>query len=70
MNAIFKHFKDLEFVDVTGIDPMIAGAGLKNIFRTDTVSLAGKAATVDEEGHIIGAFPESQGGRLKVRKIL
>ncbi len=70
LNAIFKHFKELETVDVTGIEPMIGGAGQKNIFRTDTVSLSGKAATVDEEGHIIGAFPERHEGRLKVQKIL
>ncbi|MSR73453.1 MAG: Asp-tRNA(Asn)/Glu-tRNA(Gln) amidotransferase subunit GatC [Candidatus Pacebacteria bacterium] len=70
LNAIFKHLKELDSVDVTGVEPMIAGAGLKNIFRTDTVSLSSKAETVDEEGHIISAFPESRGGRLKVQKIL
>ncbi len=70
LNAIFKHFKELDAVDVAGVEPMISAAGLKNIFRTDAVSLSGKAATVDEEGHIIGAFPESHGGRLKVQKIL
>ncbi len=70
LNAVFGHFKELDTVDVTGVEPMIAGAGIKNVFRTDAVSLSGKAETVDEEGHIIGAFPESDGGRLKVQKIL
>lgn len=70
LNAIFKHFKDLEIIDVAGVEPMIGGAGLKNIFRTDAVSLSGKAETVDEEGHIIGAFPETHEGRLQVPKIL
>lgn len=70
LNAIFKHFKDLETVDVINIEPMIGGAGLINIFRTDTVSLSGKAETVDEEGYIISAFPESHKGYLKVPKIL
>jgi aspartyl-tRNA(Asn)/glutamyl-tRNA(Gln) amidotransferase subunit C len=70
LNAIFNHFKELEVVDVSGIDPMIGGVGLKNIFRTDAVSLSGKAETVDEEGHIIGAFPEIHEGHLKVPKIL
>jgi aspartyl-tRNA(Asn)/glutamyl-tRNA(Gln) amidotransferase subunit C len=70
LNAIFKHFKDLEAVDVTGVEPMIAGAGIKNVFRTDSVSLRGMAETVDEEGHIIGAFPDAYEGRLKVPKIL
>ena len=70
LNAIFKHFKELEVLDVSGVDPMIGGAGLKNIFRADMVSLSGKAATVDEEGHIIDAFPEVYEGHLKVPKIL
>ena len=70
MNAIFEHFKELDAVDVTGVEPMISIAGAKNIFRTDAVSFSSKAATVDEEGHIISAFPESHGGRLKVQKIL
>ena len=70
LNAIFKHFKDLEAVDVTNVEPMIGGAGIKNIFRTDAVSLSAKAETVDEEGHIISAFPESHNGHLKVPKIL
>lgn len=70
LNAIFKHFKELDAVDVAGVEPMIGGAGLKNVFRTDTVSLSGEGETVDIEGHIIGAFPESHDGRLKVQKIL
>ena len=70
LNAVFDHFKELDAVDVTGVEPMISIAGAKNIFRTDAVSLSSKAATVDEEGHIINAFPESHGGRLKVQKIL
>jgi aspartyl-tRNA(Asn)/glutamyl-tRNA(Gln) amidotransferase subunit C len=70
LNAIFSYFKELDAVDTAGIEPMIGGAGLKNIFRTDAVSLLGKAETVDEEGHIISAFPESCEGRLKVPKIL
>lgn len=70
LNAIFKHFKELDAVDVSGVEPMIAGAGLKNILRTDAVSLSGKAETVDEEGHIIGAFPDAHDGHLKVPKIL
>lgn len=70
LNSIFEYFKELDAVDVTGVEPMVSIAGLTNIFRTDAVSLKDKAATVDEEGHIINAFPESHDGRLKVQKIL
>ncbi len=70
LNGIFKHFKELDTLDVKGVNPMIGGAGLKNIFRTDAVSLSGKAETVDEEGYIIDAFPETHDGYLKVPKIL
>ena len=70
LNAVFRHFKELEAVEVTGVEPMIGGAGLKSVLRTDTVSISGKAETVDVEGRIIGAFPESREGRLKVQKIL
>ena len=70
LNAIFKHFKDLDAITTENIEPMIGGAGLKNIFRTDAVSLSGKAEEVDAEGHIIGAFPDAHQGHLKVQKIL
>ena len=70
LNAIFNHFKELDAIDVHGIEPMIGGAGVKNVFRTDAVSLSGKAETVDEEGYIIGAFPDTHEGYLKVPKIL
>ncbi len=43
---------------------------LTNIMRTDRVSLSGEAESVDEEGHIVRAFPDSHEGHLKVQKIL
>lgn len=70
LNALFKHFKDLDAVDVLGAESMIGGAGLKNILRTDAVSLTYKAETVDSEGHITRAFPNTHEGHLKVPKIL
>lgn len=71
LNAVVRHFGDLDSVVVTGVLPMIGGgAELKNIMRTDTVSLDGVAESVDEEGHIVRAFPDSHEGHLKVQKIL
>lgn len=70
LNGLLKYFKELDAVDVSGIEPMIGAAELKNVMRADTVSIAGEAAGVDEEGHIIGAFPEAHEGHLKVPKIL
>ena len=72
LNAVVRHFKDLD--SVAGLDaaPLMIGGGieLKNITRTDRISLEGEAESVDEEGHIVRAFPDSHGGHLKVQKIL
>ena len=72
LTAIVRHFKDLD--SVSGADaavPMIGGGmRLTNIMRTDRVSLSGEAESVDEEGHIVRAFPDSHEGHLKVQKIL
>ena len=70
LNAIFNYFKELDTVDVSGVEPMIGPVGLTNIFRADTVDISGKAESVDEEGHIISAFPDAHDGHLKVPKIL
>lgn len=72
LNAIVRHFKDLDGVlHADAALPMIGGGmGLKNITRTDRVSISREAESVDEEGHIARAFPDSHEGHLKVQKIL
>lgn len=72
LNAIIRHFKDLEgAVGINEALKMIGGGmELKNITRTDRVSISREAESVDEEGHIVRAFPDSHEGYLKVQKIL
>ncbi len=70
LNALLGYFKELDAVDVTGIEPMIGAADLRNVLRTDSVSFSNEADSVDEEGHIITAFPDTHAGYLKVPKIL
>ncbi len=70
LNAIFKYFKELDAVKVEGVEPMIGAVALKNIFRADTICCTDEAESVDEEGHIITAFPDVHDGHLKVPKIV
>lgn len=70
LNALLGYFKELDAVDVAGVEPMIGAADLRNVLRTDSVSFSSEADSVDEEGHIIAAFPDTDGGYLKVPKIL
>jgi aspartyl/glutamyl-tRNA(Asn/Gln) amidotransferase C subunit len=72
LNAVVRHFKDLDSVVSADTVTWVIGGGegLKNITRTDRVSLSGEAESVDEEGHIVRAFPDFHEGHLKVQKIL
>lgn len=68
--GIINHFKELEKVDTSGIRPIIGGTNLKNVMRDDEVNLDRRVQSVDDAGHIIGAFPEGNNGYLKVPKVL
>lgn len=63
---IIDHFKELEKINTQNIEPVIGGTNLKNILRQDDVDLDNRAQSVDNAGHIIKAFPESERGYLKI----
>lgn len=67
---IIDHFKELEKVNTKNVEPIIGGADLKNVLRQDEVDLDRRSQSVDDAGHIIKAFPESERGYLKVPKTL
>ena len=66
LTRILKHFEELQKVDTEGIEPMIGGTNLKNILRRDDVDLEKRVESVSDAGHIIKAFPEGEGGYLKI----
>ncbi len=60
LGNILEHFKELQAIDTTNIEPMAGGTDLKNSFRDDTErENTNRGAGVD-------VFPEKQNGFLKV----
>lgn len=70
LDAILKYVKELKAVDSAEIEPMTGAANLKNIFRDDTIDFDRRALSASDGEKIIGAFPESDKGFLKVPKVL
>lgn len=57
---ILAYFEELKSLDTSGVEPMTGGTDLKNIFRED------EERENTNKGEGIDAFPESEGGFLKV----
>jgi aspartyl-tRNA(Asn)/glutamyl-tRNA(Gln) amidotransferase subunit C len=64
LGAILDHFKELQALDTTTIEPMTGGTDLKNVFREDLLENGGSQNT--NRGAGVEAFPESQDGFLKI----
>jgi len=63
LQDILEHFNDLKEVNTEGVEPMTGGTSLKNIWRED------EERTNTNLGAGVHAFPETEGGYLKVPKI-
>lgn len=61
LQNILGHFEELQSLDTSGVEPMTGGTDLKNIFREDKL-----AVSDDDTGKGPEAFPEKEGGYLKV----
>jgi len=59
LDKILGYFNELKKVDTEGVQPMMGGTDLKNIFRDD------KPENFDPH-HLRTGFPESKNGYLKV----
>lgn len=70
MAAIVKFIAVLKRADAAEIEPKIGGTDMRNVLRHDEADLDHRALAADDAGRIIGAFPESSKGRLKVPKVL
>lgn len=72
LGAILDYFEQLQEINTEKIEPVMGASrrgGIKNIFRDDEVNIDKRAQSVNDAGHIIGAFPESEKGKLKVPKV-
>lgn len=64
LGAILEHFKELQALDTTNVEPMAGGTDLKNVFREDSIENGGPENT--NRGAGVDAFPESEDGFLKI----
>lgn len=60
LTKIIHHVAQLQEVDTTSVDPILAGTNLKNSFRTDTE----RKDTLKKQG--VESFPKTQNGLLEV----
>jgi aspartyl-tRNA(Asn)/glutamyl-tRNA(Gln) amidotransferase subunit C len=64
LSAVLDWVKQLQEVDVTGVEPMAHTTGTENVMRED------KARDFGNKEGIIGLFPEKKDGYGKVKSIL
>lgn len=64
LGAILEHFKELQALDTSEVEPMTGGTDLKNVFREDGLDNGGPEST--NRGAGVDAFPESEDGFLKI----
>ena len=62
LDTVIAHASDLGKADTDNVPPMIGAAEMRNVMRADGETAEGMAFEP--------SFPETQGGRLKVPKIL
>jgi aspartyl-tRNA(Asn)/glutamyl-tRNA(Gln) amidotransferase subunit C len=60
LGNILEHFKELQEIDTSKVEPMAGGTDLKNIFRADD------ERENTNRGAGVNAFPEKERGFLKV----
>ena len=60
LGNILDHFKELQELDTANVAPMTGGTDLRNVFRGDD------ERENTDQGAGVEAFPENEGGFLKV----
>lgn len=68
LDAILEHFKELQGLDTSTVEPMTGGTDLKNVFREDGANndAEGGGHENTNRGAGVDAFPESEDGFLKI----
>lgn len=61
LESILGHFKELESLDTSNVQPMTGGTSLKNVLRDDEAHQSSLPAAP-----VVDAFPEKDKGYLKV----
>jgi len=60
LQSILNHFKELQEIDTSAVEPMAGGTQLRSVVREDTAGLT------DDTGKGADAFPDANNGYLKV----
>jgi len=66
LEKILNHFKELQGLDIEGVEPMSGGRQLKNVFREDGTALRDGVERERETRNIVDAFPETEKGYLRI----
>lgn len=64
MSAVLEHAREMETLDIDGIEPTAHPMSIENVLREDVVK-----PTLDRE-EVLAAAPDAIGGRFSVPKIL
>jgi aspartyl-tRNA(Asn)/glutamyl-tRNA(Gln) amidotransferase subunit C len=64
LGDIVVHFRDIDALDLSGVEPMTQPFPLVNVLRDDTVR-----ATLDRD-EVLACAPAAEGGRFRVPTIL
>ncbi len=65
LEAILTYIEQLSELDTSSVEPTYQVTGLENIYRTDAVDDYGVSHDV-----LVSLAPDSQGGQIKVPKVL
>lgn len=60
LERILEYFEELKLVSTDAVEPVAGGTTLENAYREDA-----DARSFDRDA-VVGAFPESEGGFLKI----
>ena len=63
LGKILDHFKELDKVDISGVEPMAGGTELVNVFRNDDMLWPRHHEALQK------AFPDKKGDLLKVPEV-
>ena len=62
--SMLEHFRDIDALDLAGVEPMTQPLPLVNVFREDVVG-----PTLDRD-EVLAAAPDAEDGRFRVPPIL
>jgi len=66
LSKILDHFKELEELDTSALEPVSGGTFLSDVFREDEKRVREEAERTKESKISVEQFPQSQNGALKV----